>query len=65
MQKKILDLVWSVLRHWPYSADFASSYFHIFCSQQNTQNNNKEKKNSQDQVKTFVENFLSLKLAEF
>ena len=54
--EKILDLGWSVLTHLAYSLDLAPIDFHLFHSQQNALN---DKKFSQDQVKTFVENFLN------
>ena len=56
MQEKISNLDWSVLL---YSPDFAPRNFYLFCSMQNAINDKK------DHVKTLVENFLTLKLAEF
>ena len=63
MQKKIMDLDWSVLLHQPYSPDLALSDYHLFCSKQKPLID----KNffQEDQMKTFLENFLSLKAAEW
>ena len=44
MQEKILDLGWSVLPYQQYSADLATSDFHLFQSLQNALNNQKKKK---------------------
>ena len=49
--------------HWAYSADFAPCVIYLFHSLQNVLN---DKRFSQkDQVRTFVENFLSSKPTEF
>ena len=62
-REKILDFGLSFLLYPSYSPDLATSDFHLFRSLQNTLN---DKKCSQkDQVKTFVENFLCSKPAEF
>ena len=53
--KEILDLDWSVLLHLPYSPDLAPSDFQLFHYLENTL----------IYEKTFVENFLSSKAAEF
>ena len=55
MQDETLDLDWSVL---PYSPNLTPSDFHVFCSLN-------DKFSQKDQVKMFVEIFLSLKSAEF
>ena len=57
---KILDLGWNVL---PYSPDHAQSHFHLFCSLQNVPND--KNFSQEDQIKTFVENFLNSKPAEY
>ena len=54
--------IWSVLPHPPYSADLTQRDFYLFPSLQKAL---KDKIFSQDQVKTFVENFLSSKSTEF
>ena len=58
--EKILDLDCSILPHPPYSPDLTPSNFHLYL-----QNALKDKRFSQDEVKTFVENLLSSKPAEF
>ena len=58
-----MDLGWSVLSYLPYSPDLAPSDFHFFRSLQNVLKN--KKFSQEEQVKTFVENFLSSKPAEF
>ena len=59
-RKKILG--WAVLPHPSYSLDLALSCFNLFSSLQNALNN--KKSSQEDQMKTFVENFLSLKPTE-
>ena len=60
LQEKILDLDQFVLPHLPH---LAPTDFHLFHSQKNTFN---DKKFSQEyQIKTFLENFLNSKPAEF
>ena len=62
-QEKILGYGWSVLPHPTHLLDLPASNFLLFCSLQNPLN---EKKTSQENLgKTFVENFLSLKPADF
>ena len=63
MQEKILDKGWSVLHNPPYSADIAPSDFHLYCFLKNAPN--KKKISPEGQEKTFVENFLISKPAEF
>ena len=62
-KKKILDF-WTLLPYPLYSQDLAPNDFHLFFfySLQNVLN---DKNVSQDQVKTFVENFLSSKPVKF
>ena len=62
-QEKILNLDWSVLPHPSYLLDIAPSDFHFFYSLQNVLND--KRFSQEDQVKRFVENFLSSKPAEF
>ena len=58
-RKKILDFGWFVLPFPPYFLDLSHNDFNLLRSLQNSLN---EKKFSQeDQMKTFVENLLSLK----
>ena len=62
MQEKILDLGWFVLLPPTYSPDLAPSDFHFFVLFKMFW---MKKISLEDQVKVFVENFLSLKPAEF
>ena len=62
-KKKKKDLIWLILSHLLYLPDIGPSDFHRFSSLQKLLN---EKKKSQENLEeTFVENFLSLKAAEF
>ena len=63
MQEKILYFGWFALSHPPYLPTLASSDFQLCCSLQKVLNDNKSFLD--DQVKTFEENFLSLKLLNF
>ena len=58
---KILDLRWALLLHSSCSANLAPNVFHLFPYLQNALND--KKRSQEDQVKTFVEKFLSLKQA--
>ena len=63
MQEKMLYLNWSVLPHPLYSPDLTPSDFHLFHSLQNVLN--EKRFFLEDQVKMFLENFLSSKPVEF
>ncbi|KOC59561.1 Histone-lysine N-methyltransferase SETMAR [Habropoda laboriosa] len=63
IQKKILQLEWSVLLHPPYSPDFAPSDYNLFRSLQNTLQG--KKLNNDEEVKTFIQNFFQSKDKNF
>ena len=62
-RQKLLQFVWEVLIHPPYSSDIAHSGFHLFCSLQNSLNG--KNFSSQEDCKRHLEKFFAQKDKKF
>ena len=63
IQKKILELLWSVLSRPPYSPDLAPTDFHLFRSLQNSLNG--KNFHNDAEIDKFVKNFFASKPPKF